>query len=158
MMWHRGGQWQIGGVLNARCWVTWQSRGCEGTGRPGEVSSTLNVKWRGKGGRWETKGVLNTQRWVTWQSGGCEGSDRPGKASSTLSVKWRGRGGQEQTRGGVLNAQRRVMWQSRGWGQWQAAPASVLFERYWGAFLAHIFWGRGTGDGGGRHRKVGGWT
>jgi len=42
--WQRGGRWQTKDVLDARCWVTWQSGGCEGSGRPGEVSSTLNVK------------------------------------------------------------------------------------------------------------------
>jgi len=42
--WQRGGRWQTKDVLDARCWVTWQSGGCEGSGRLGEVSSTLNVK------------------------------------------------------------------------------------------------------------------
>jgi len=42
--WQRGGWWQTKGILNARRRVMWQSGGCEGSGRPGEASSTLSVK------------------------------------------------------------------------------------------------------------------
>ena len=69
MIWQRGGQWQTGGILDARCWVMWQSGGCEGSSRLGEVSSTLNVKWHGRE----------------------EGGSRPGEAFSMLNIKWRGR-------------------------------------------------------------------
>jgi len=102
------GQWQAGGgILNARCEVTWQ-----------------------RGGQWQTGGILDAWRWVTWLSGGCKGialadwgrcprcsmsSDvaerravadrgRPRHSTSGDVAKWRVRGWW-QTRGGILDAQ-----------------------------------------------------
>jgi len=145
----------------------------KGGGKPG-VSSMLDVGWCDKaegtravagggdilnaqhqvmwqrGGWWRTReGVYDGRCQMMWQNGGCEGSCRLGEAFSTLNINWHG-WGEGRSKPGE-EARCRVTWQSSEWGQWEVKMASMLFEKHWGN-PAHIFWGRGIGDGGGRWR------
>ena len=138
------GQWQTRGILNGQHQVMWQKGGC----KVGETSLMLNVKWHGRE----------------------EDSGRPGEASSIVDVGWCAKAEgvkMWQTRGGILEvAERRA---EANWGRCsQCSISSDVSEQkivravggeasiyvVWEVFpnLAHIFWGRGTGDQGGRWR------
>jgi len=150
VMWQKGGWSQTGGVLNARRRVTWQSRGWKDSGRwarhPRRSTSSDMAARRAVADQGR-----RPRRLTSWR-GKAEGArvmanrGRCPRCSTSSDVAERRAGADRERRSRHLTSSDVAQWRVRAVGG--EAGVHVV------AFLnpAHIFWGRGTGDGGGRWR------